>query len=148
MPVIATNKKALHDYEILEKIEAGLVLTGQEVKSVKEGHIRLQGAYVRILKGEAWLVGAHIAKYRFAGALPDYNPERSRKLLLHKRELKYLIGKSQEKGLTIVPISVYTKRGKIKLEIGVARGRRTIDKREIIKKREVKRKIERAMRKK
>jgi len=148
MPIITKNKKALHNYEILEKLEAGIVLTGQEVKSTKQGHIRLQGSHVRIQNGEAWLHHAHISKYRHAGNLPDYDPERERKLLLHKKELKYLIGKTKEKGLTITPISVYTKRNKIKVEIAVARGRKTKDKREVIKKREIKRKIHRALRKK
>ena len=148
MTIIAKNKKALHNYEILEKLEAGIVLTGQEVKSVKLGHIRLQGSYVKIRSDEAWLHGAHISKYRHAGDLPDYNPERERKLLLHKRELRQLIGKAKEKGLTIAPISVYTKRNKIKVEIAIVRGRRARDKREIIKKREAQRKIHRALRRK
>ena len=148
MPIIAKNKKALHDYEILEKFEAGIVLSGQEVKSAKLGHVRLQGSYVTLKRGEAWLIGAHIAKYRYAGAEPHYNPERPRKLLLKKREIKYLIGKSQEKGLTLAPLSVYTKRRKIKIEIGVARGRKLRDKREIIKKREAQTRIRRALRRK
>jgi SsrA-binding protein len=143
--LIAQNRKALHDYEMLEKFEAGVVLAGQEVKSAKDGHFKLQGAYVLLQKGEAWLLGAEIPPYRLAGRLPLYDPARSRKLLLHKRELKYLLGKTQEKGLTVIPISVYTKRGKIKLEIGLARGRGRRDKRELIKKREDQRRIARAM---
>jgi len=145
MPAIAKNKKALHNYEVLEKFETGIVLTGQEVKSLKQGHIILAGSYIRIKDDEAWLIGAQIAKYDLAGPLPEYDPRRPRKLLLRKRELKYLVGKTQEKGLTLIPVSVYTKRSKIKLEIGLARGRKSHDKRAVIKKREEKRKISRAL---
>ena len=148
MPMIVKNKKGLHNYEVLEKIETGIVLTGQEVKSVKQGHFHLDGSYVRLKKGEVWLIGAEIPKYKLAGALPDYNAKRDRKLLLRKKEIKYLVGKSEEKGLTLIPISVYTKRSKIKLEIGIARGKKKHDKRESIKKREDDRKIARAMKSK
>ncbi|MEA3272546.1 MAG: SsrA-binding protein SmpB [Patescibacteria group bacterium] len=143
---IAINKKALFDYEILEKLEAGLVLTGQEVKSVKNGQINLKGSYVTLKDGEAYLLNAHISPYKKAGILKDYNPTRSRKLLLHKKELTRLIGKSQEKGLTIIPLKVYTKgRGKIKIEIGIGRGKKKYEKRETIKKREVEREIRQKM---
>ena len=145
MPAIVKNKKALHNYEVLEKFETGIVLTGQEVKSVKQSHINLAGSYIRIKKGEAWLIGTQIPKYHLAGPLPEYDPRRPRKLLLRKRELKYLVGKTQEKGLTLIPVSVYTKRSKIKLEIGLARGRKSHDKRAVIKKREEKRKISQAL---
>jgi len=145
MPTIIKNKKGLHNYEVLEKFEAGIVLSGQEVKSVKQGHIHLDGSYVRIKKGEAWLVGAEIPKYRHAGSLRDYDAKRDRKLLLRKKEIRYLVGKTQEKGLTLIPVSVYTKRSKIKLEIGVARGKKKHDKREVIKKREDERRISRAI---
>jgi len=148
MPMIVKNKKGLHNYEVLEKIETGIMLTGQEVKSVKQGHFHLDGSYVRLKKGEVWLIGAEIPKYKLAGALPDYNAKRDRKLLLRKKEIKYLVGKSEEKGLTLIPISVYTKRSKIKLEIGIARGKKKHDKRESIKKREDDRKIARAMKSK
>jgi SsrA-binding protein len=141
MPQITKNKRAFYDYEILEKLEAGLVLTGQEVKSVKGGGVNLTGAYVIIRGGEAYLVGALIAKYKFAGRLPDYDPQRTRKLLLKRKELSYLTGKSQEKGLTILPLSVYTTRGKIKVEIGVSREKKQFEKRETIKKQETRRKI-------
>lgn len=148
MPTIAKNKKGLHNYEVIEEFEAGIVLTGQEVKSVKQGHINLEGSYIRIKGGEAWLVGAQIPKYKMAGDLPDYNPRQDRKLLLNKKEIKYLAGKSQEKGLTLIPVSVYTKRSKIKLGIGLARGKKKHDKRESIKKREEDRRISRALKSK
>lgn len=142
MPLITKNKRAFYDYEILEKFEAGIVLTGQEVKSAKAGHINLTGSYVIIRGGEALLVGAQIAPYKFAGRLLNYDPQRTRKLLLKKKELSYLAGKSQEGRLTILPLSVYTKaRGKIKVEIGVGRGKKQFEKREVIKKRETEREV-------
>lgn len=148
MPSIATNKKALHDYQMLEKIEAGIRLTGAEVKSVKGGSVNLKGSYVTIdNNSQAWLIGAHIAPYRAAGAdQTGYDPTHSRRLLLHKKQIGYLIGKSHERGLTIMPISVYTKGSLIKLELAVARGKKQYDKRETIKKRETDRNIRRALR--
>lgn len=137
MPVLAENKKALFDYEILDKLEAGLELSGQEVKSAKSGAINIKGAFVTFHDLQAWLTNAHITKYKMAGALPDYDPDRSRRLLLHKKQIRYLTGKSQEKGLTIVPIKVYTKDRLIKIELGVGRGRKSFDKREVLKKRAV-----------
>ncbi|NQU83197.1 MAG: SsrA-binding protein SmpB [Parcubacteria group bacterium] len=146
---IAVNKKAYFDYEILESYEAGIVLSGQEVKSVKNNQINLKGAYVTLKDGEAYLTNAHISLYKKAGALKDYSPERPRKLLLHKKELKHLIGKSQEKGLTIIPLKVYTKgRGKIKIEIGIGRGKKKYEKRETTKKREVEREMREKMKSK
>lgn len=143
---IAENKKALFNYEILEKFEAGLVLAGQEVKSVKNRQINLKGAYVSIRNSEAYLINAHISPYKKAGILKDYNPTRPRKLLLNKKELKHLIGKSEEKGLTIIPLRVYTKgRGKIKIEIGIGRGKKKYEKKELIKKRDVEREIREKM---
>lgn len=139
--VIATNKRAYFEYEILEKFEAGIVLTGQEVKSIKTGHISLAGSYVTMKDNEAWLINAHVPPYKMAGLLPSYEPTRSRKLLLRKRELFSLMGKIKQKGLTLVPLRVYTKKGKIKLEFGLARGKRKYEKRELIKKREIKKKI-------
>lgn len=141
MHLITTNKKAYFDYEILETFEAGMVLTGQEVKSIKTGHISLAGSYIVLKDREAWLVNAHVPPYKMAGTLPGYDPTRSRKLLLHKKELNSLIGKIKQKGLTLVPLKVYTKRGKIKLEFGIGRGKRKYEKREIIKKRETEKKI-------
>lgn len=147
MGTVAINKRAKFDYDILETFEAGLVLAGHEVKSIKTGHINLQGSFVVIKDNEAYLLNAFIPPYQPKNTPENYDPNRSRKLLLHKKEIKYLIGKTKIKGLTLVPLKVYTigKRGRIKLEFGVGRGKRKVDKRELIKKREAKRKIERAM---
>lgn len=145
MPVLAKNKKALFDYEILERFEAGIVLRGHEVKSVKAGHISLKGAYVSQRGKELFLIAAHISKYKPAGPLLDHDTERERKLLLRKSETERLLGKITEKGLTIVPLSVYTKGNLIKVEIGIARGKKAHDKRESIKKRDVERDMRRAM---
>ncbi len=144
MPALAENKKALFDYEILEKYEAGLSLTGQEVKSAKMGQINLKGSYVTFHNGKAYVLNMHINKYKSAGPLPDYDPTHTRQLLLHKKEIAYLQGKSMEKGLTIVPLQVYTKQRLLKIEVAVARGRKTFDKREVIKTRELKRELDRA----
>ena len=140
---IAKNKKALHDYQVLEKLEAGIALLGPEVKSVKAGQINLKGSYVSIdNKMEAWLVGAHISPYKPASANQHkYQPTRTRKLIFHKKEIGHLLGKSREKGLTILPISVYTKGGLIKLAVAVVRGKKQHDKRQTIKKRESDREI-------
>jgi len=143
MRVLAENKKAYFNYQILEKFEAGISLIGQEVKSIKSGRINLAGSYVVLKDSEVFLIGANIPPYQPKNAPPDYNPERSRKLLLKKSEIKYLIGKVRQKGLTLVPLKVYTKRGKIKLEFGVAKGKKKFDKRELIKKREFEREKER-----
>lgn len=148
MPELAFNRKALYDYEILEKYEAGLVLAGHEVKSAKMGHISLQGAYVVIRGEEAYLLNATISPFQPKNAPPDYEPTRTRKLLLHKSEIKSLIGKAQQKGLTLVPLRVYTKKAKVKLEFALARGKRKTDKRQKIIERETKRDIDRAMRRK
>jgi len=141
--VLTENKKAYFNYEILEKFEAGLVLIGQEVKSIKLGRINIAGSYVVIKENEVFLIGCRIPPYQPKNAPPDYNPERPRKLLLKKLEIKYLIGKSKQKGLTLVPLRVYTKRGKIKLEFGIAKGKKKVDKRELIKKRDIEREMKR-----
>jgi SsrA-binding protein len=145
MATLSENKKAYFDYNILEKFEAGLALIGQEVKSIKTGRINLAGAYVVLRRGEAFLVGCKIPPYQPKNAPPNYDPERSRKLLLKKSELKHLIGKAQQKGLTFLPLKVYTTKGKIKLEFGVAQGKKKFDKRESIKKREFEREKEREL---
>jgi SsrA-binding protein len=147
MPTLATNPRARYDYEILETYEAGLVLAGHEVKSIKTGHISLKGSYVTIKDNEAYLINAHIPPYQPKNAPVDYDPSRSRKLLLHKKEIKALIGQTKQKGLTLVPLRVYTKHRKIKLEFGLGRGKRKFDKRETIKKREAQRRIEKALKK-
>jgi len=139
MKVLAENKKAYFNYDILEKFEAGLVLQGQEVKSIKSGRITLAGSYVVLKDEEAYLLNANIPPYQPKNVPKDYDPSRLRKLLLKKSEIKYLIGKSQQKGLTLIPLRVYTKKGKIKLEFGIGKGRKKTDKRELIKKREFER---------
>lgn len=154
MPTLAFNKRANFDYEIKEKYEAGLVLLGHEVKSIKTGHISLKGSYVTFKKAkgrplpELFLINVHIPLYKFAGSIKNYDPYRSRKLLLKKNEISHLIGKKQEQGLTLVPIRVYTKRGYVKLEFGVGRGKKKADKRETIKKRDIDRRIRTLIRRK
>jgi len=138
---LADNRKALFDYEILEKLQAGLVLTGQEVKSVKNGHLSLKGAFVNFHADNAYLTNAHITKYKFAGNIKDYDPTHSRRLLLRKKEIRYLHAKLAEKGLTIIPISVYTKNRFVKVEIALCRGKKQYDKRQAIKKRDTDREI-------
>ena len=143
---LAENKRAYYNYEILEKFEAGISLLGQEVKSIRLSRINLAGAYVVLRKNEVFLIGANIPAYQPKNAPADYKPERSRKLLLKKTEIKYLIGKTKERGLTLIPLKVYTKKGKIKIEFGMARGRKKGDKREVIKKRDTEREMSRALR--
>jgi len=145
MGAYAENRKANLNYEILETFQAGLVLNGQEVKSIKSGRIQLAGSYVIFQGEDLFLTGANIPAYQPANAPQEYAPERPRKLLLHKKELKYLIGKIKEKGLTLVPLRVYNQKRKIKLEFGLARGKRKQDKREKIKKQDTQREIERAL---
>ncbi len=145
MKTLSENKKAYFNYLILEKFEAGISLIGQEVKSIKGGRINLAGSYVVLRGEEVYLVGASVPPYQPKNAPADYNPERSRKLLLKKTEIKHLIGKVREKGLTLVPLRMYTKRGKIKLEFGVAKGKKKADKRELIKKREAERDMKREL---
>ena len=141
----AENKKAFFDYEILEKYEAGMVLEGHEVKAVKKGKVSIVGSYVKIMGQEAFLVGAIIQPYQPLNVAKNYDPQRSRKLLLNKKEIDFFIGKTIEKGLTTVPLRVYDKKGRIKLEIGLARAKKKTDKREKIRKMEEKRKLERVL---
>ena len=145
MKILAENKKAYFNYQILEKFEGGISLIGQEVKSIKTRGMNLAGSYVVLKNEEVFWIGARISPYQPKNIPPDYNPERSRKLLLKKSEIKYLIGKTQQKGLTLIPLLIYTKNGKIKIEFGLAQGRKKFDKRDLIKKREVEREIERAL---
>jgi SsrA-binding protein len=140
----ANNRKAFHDYHILETLEAGLVLTGTEAKSVRAGRISIREAYVRIERGEAWLVGAHIAHYE-AGNRYNHEPTRLRKLLLHRDQLGHLVGKLKEGGVTIVPLRVYDRHGYVKVEVGLARGKKLWDKRQTIAKREANREIDRTV---
>ena len=142
------NKKARFDYEFLEKVEAGIVLTGAEVKSVKQGQISLKEAFARVDdNGEVWLVNAHIHPYRFADN-EDYEPTRSRKLLLKKTEILGLLKKIEGKNLTLIPTAIYTKKNKIKVEIAIGRGKKKWDKRRAVKEREGKREARTAMKEK
>ena len=138
------NRRARYDYHLLEKFEAGVALTGAEVKSVKAGKMSLSESFARIIGGEAWLLNGYINPYPFADNR-DYDPRRSRKLLLHKNELLKLTQQTKEKGLTIVPVSCYTKGRKIKLEIALARGKKKHDKREAKKRKAIEREIEQAL---
>ncbi|HEY4718749.1 MAG TPA: SsrA-binding protein SmpB [Anaerolineales bacterium] len=142
--VLARNRKATHDYFILEKFEAGLALRGSEIKSIRAGQVSLKEAYVRTDGREAWLVNAHIAPYNPASS-SGHNPLRERKLLLHRKEIDVLWEETQRKGNTIVPLQVYLKDGRAKLELAVARGKKKWDKREDIAKRDAEREIARAM---
>ena len=139
---ITTNKKAYYNYEILDKIKAGLVLSGPEVKSCKKGSVDLKGSYVSIDENmEAWLINSYIAPYKPArGMQKKYNPHQNRKLLLKKKELRFLIGKQKEKSISIVPLKMFIENRLIKLKIGIARGKKKYDKRESIKKRDFERK--------
>jgi SsrA-binding protein len=142
--LIADNRKARHDYHLLERFEAGLVLTGTEVKSLREGRATLRQAYADVRDGELWLVGANIASYD-KGSIGQHEPERDRKLLLHRRQIDSLIGKVQERGLTLVPTRLYFKNGRAKVELAIARGKEVRDKRRDIAKREADRQMERAL---
>lgn len=143
--VVATNRKAYHDYTIEEKYEAGLVLTGTEVKSLREGRVNLKEGYASIDRGELYLHHCHISPYSH-GNIANHEPLRVRKLLLHRKEINKLLGKTQQKGLTLVPLRVYfTPRGHAKVELGLARGKKLHDRREAIKEREAGREMERAV---
>ncbi len=145
MTVFIQNRKAYFNYEIAEKIEAGIELLGFEVKSVKSGRGSLDGAYVSVTDSEAFLVGANISPYQPKNTPKNYDPKRPRKLLLTKKEIGRLLGLQKERGLTIVPISMYSKRNLIKIELGVARGKKKYDKRETIKKRDAMRDVSREL---
>lgn len=142
--ILVQNKKAKFDYEITERLEAGIVLVGAEVKSVKNKNASLAGSFVTIRNDEAWLLNMHIGAYKQAN-LKGYNPTRKRKLLLRKKEINFLLGKLKTKGLVIFPLSLYLKNNLIKAEIAVGRVRKKYDKRELLKKREAERKIQRAI---
>jgi SsrA-binding protein len=142
--IVAENRKARHEYQLLERYEAGLVLTGTEVKSLRAGGATLQRAYADVRDGEVWLVGAHIAEYG-QGNIANHDPDRDRKLLLHHKEIASLIGKVRERGFTLVPTKLYFKNGKAKVELALARGKEQRDKRRDIAKRDAERQIERAL---
>lgn len=145
MKTYAENDKAYFNYNIIQKYEAGLVLTGIEVKSIKTGKITIKGSYITIKDNEAYLTGATIPPYQPNNTPKDYDPQRSRKLLLEKKEINELIGKSKESGIALVPLKVFDKNARIKLEFGIGKGKKKYDKRETIKKRDTEREIDRAL---
>jgi len=140
---VAVNRRARHEYAVEETLEAGIALTGTEIKSIRAGRVNLAEAYARIEKGEAWLIGAHIAPYE-QGNRNNHEPTRTRKLLLHRDQIAELIGRTQAKGFTLVPLRLYIRNGMAKLEIGVARGKKAYDKRRTIAERDARRELERA----
>ena len=145
MKVYSENKKAGFDYEVLEKFQAGMVLFGQEVKSIKTGHINLSGSYVALRGGEVFLLGVKVPAYQPNNAGADYGEDRAKKLLLNKKEIDYLIGKTKVKGFSLIPLKIYENNGRIKLEFGLSRGKKKYDKKEKIKKRDVEREISREL---
>ena len=134
--IIADNRKAHHDYDLLETFEAGMVLLGTEVKSIREGGANLRDSFARIESGEVWVYNVHISPYRNRG-YSDHDPKRRRKLLLHRQEIRKLIGKTVERGMTLVPVRMYMKDGRVKMAISLAKGKKAYDKRETIKRREI-----------
>jgi SsrA-binding protein len=142
--LIVDNRRARHDYHLSDKVEAGLQLVGTEVKSLRQGQANLQRAYAEIREGEAWLVGAHIAEYA-QGNIANHDPDRDRRLLLKRREIDSLAGKTRERGLTLIPTRLYFKNGRAKVELAVARGKEKQDKRRDIARRDAEREMERAV---
>lgn len=143
--VVASNRRARYDYQILDRFEAGLVLEGSEVKSLRAGKAQLKDSFAHIRDGEVWLVGAYIAPYDFSRG-GGHEPERTRKLLLQRRQIDRLASRLAEQGLTLVPLDIHFRAGRVKVELGLAKGKRTIDKRETIKARDQQREIDRAVR--
>jgi SsrA-binding protein len=141
---ICRNRRALHEYEILDQIECGIVLVGTEVKSLRDGHANLEDSYARVDEGEVWLIGAEIPEYHF-GNRQNHKPKRPRKLLLHRREIAKFAGKASEKGLTLVPLRMYFKEGNAKVELAVGKGKQSHDKRDSLKKADAKREMDRVM---
>ncbi len=142
--VLTTNRRARHEYYIEEMLEAGLVLTGTEIKSIRAGHVNIQDAYVMSRDGEMWVIGMHISQYDPAHHM-NHDPLRPRKLLMHRREINRWADAARQKGYTIIPLRLYLRRGRVKLEIGLARGKKLYDKRETIAKREAERQIQRTL---
>lgn len=142
--VLATNRKAFHDYTVVEKFEAGIALTGTEIKSVRAGAVNLRDSFALVRDGEAWLQNVHISPYE-AGNRFNVDPYRTRKLLLHRKEINRLMGRVKEKGLTIVPLRLYLKKNRAKVELALVKGKREYDKREAISKRDATREIERTL---
>ena len=143
--VVASNRRARHDFEILETVEAGIALLGPEVKSLRAGKANLSDAYASVREGEVFLVGAHISPYTHGNRF-NHDPERPRKLLMHKREIKRLYGKSREKGFSLIPLKMYFKDGRVKVEIGLGKGKRAYDKREVLRQKTIEREVERSYR--
>jgi SsrA-binding protein len=143
--LVATNRKARHDYDVLETYECGMALVGSEVKSLRASKVQLRDAYARVEDGELWLHGAHISPYAFSSGRDGHDPDRRRKLLLHRSEIDELAERTQRESLTLVPLSLYFKEGRAKLELALARGRRQYDKRHAIAERDARREAERAM---
>jgi SsrA-binding protein len=142
--VIARNRRAAHEYELLDRIECGIALVGTEVKTLREGHANLEDAYAKIEAGEVWLVGSEIPEYAMGNRL-NHKPKRTRKLLLHRREIEKFAGKAAQRGFTLVPVRLYFKDGRAKVEIAVAKGKQTHDKRESLKKADATREMQRAI---
>ena len=143
--IVSDNRQARYLYEILETYEAGIQLTGTEVKSIREGKVNIQDGYALIRDGEAWLLNAHISPYTGSGQYFNHEPRRTRKLLLHRQEIRKLIGKVEQQGLTLVPLRMYLKRGLVKVSIALGKGKKLHDKREDLKRRQDQRDIQRAM---
>ncbi|MGH9408195.1 MAG: SsrA-binding protein SmpB [Vicinamibacterales bacterium] len=145
--IVAENRKAHHDYHLLETFEAGIALVGTEVKSIREGGANLRDSYARVEGGEVWIYNVHISAYRNRG-YSDHEPTRRRKLLLHRQEIRKLVGKTTERGMTIVPVRLYFKNGRVKVAISLAKGKKAHDKRETIKRRETERETRAAIKEK
>ena len=143
--IFASNKKAYFEYEVLERFEAGLVLSGPEVKSVRTGGAKLTGGYAAVRGTTATLINVHISRYRFSSPKKEYDPTQTRRLLLHEKEMRYLEGKTQEQGLTIVPLSLYSTDHKIKVELGLVRGKKRFDKRRATQQRDIDRDTKRTL---
>lgn len=144
--LITSNRKAFHDYHVEEQIEAGLQLTGTEIKSIRDGRVNLRDAYARVEGGELWLYGMHISPYGQAGNYFNHDPLRRRKLLMHRKQIVYLAGKVDTRGYSLVPVRLFLKKGRAKVDIGLGRGKREFDKRDAMAERDAKRQIEQALR--
>ena len=142
--VVSRNKRAFHDYEIMDRIECGIALVGTEVKSLRDGHATIEDAYAKLEDGEVWLIGSDIPEYAMGNRL-NHKPRRPRKLLLHRKEIDKFAGKASQRGFTLVPLRLYFKRGRAKVEIAIARGKQQHDKRESLKKADAQREMRRAM---
>lgn len=142
--VVVTNRRALHDYHILETLETGIVLSGTEIKSLRAGHMSIAEAYVRVDDGELWLIGSHISPYAF-GTHSNHDPNRNRKLLAHRKEIRALRAKTEQKGMTLIPLRVAIRNGRAKVDVGVARAKKLFDKRQAEAERDAKRDVQRML---